>query len=112
MSQLSILKDETQAGPSAAASRTGFAGERGELLIALLVFAAAILYLWPMRDFLSFNADEGVTLAMAERILRGQVPYRDFFSLVTPGSPFLMALWFKIFDTSFLVARSVLLVYA
>jgi hypothetical protein len=86
--------------------------ECGELLIALAVFACALLYLWPLRDFLSFNADEGITLASAERILRGQVPYRDFFTFVTPGSPYLMALWFKLFGTSFTVARSVLLVFA
>jgi hypothetical protein len=77
-----------------------------------LVFAAALLYLWPLRDFLSFNADEGVTLTMAERILHGQVLYRDFFSCWTPGSPYLMALWFKLFGTTFVVARSVLMLYA
>jgi len=83
-----------------------------EVAIALAVFACALLYLWPLRDFLSFNADEGITLASAERILRGQVPYRDFFSFVTPLSPYLTALWFKVFGTSILVSRSILLIYA
>ena len=73
---------------------------------------AACLYLWPLRDFVTFNANEGITLAGAERILQGQVPYRDFFTFVTPGSPYLMALWFKLFGSSFVVARSVMLVYA
>jgi hypothetical protein len=45
--------------------------ERGEVLIALGIFAAAVLYLWPLRDYLAFNADEGITLGNAERILRG-----------------------------------------
>ena len=85
---------------------------RTELLLALAVFFAACLYLWPLRDFVTFNANEGITLAGAERILQGQVPYRDFFSFVTPGSPYLMALWFKLFGSSFVVARSVMLVYA
>ena len=83
-----------------------------ELLIALAIFLFACVYLWPLRDFTSFNADEGITLCGADRILRGQVPYRDYFSFVTPGSQYLMAFWFKLFGTSFVVARSVLLVYA
>lgn len=85
---------------------------RTERLLALAVFFATCLYLWPLRDFVTFNANEGITLAGAERILQGQVPYRDFFSFVTPGSPYLMALWFKLFGSSFVVARSVVLVYA
>ena len=84
---------------------------RSELLIALAVFLAACLYLWPLRDFVSFNADEGIILSDADRILRGQVPYRDFFSLYTPGSYFLLALAFKLFGQSLVVARSILLVY-
>jgi hypothetical protein len=82
-----------------------------ELWIALLVFAFAVLYLWPLRDFVSFNADEGIVLAMAERIAHGQVAYRDFFSFVTPASPYLMALWFKLFGSSYAGARSILLLY-
>jgi 4-amino-4-deoxy-L-arabinose transferase-like glycosyltransferase len=85
---------------------------RTELFIALAIFCAACLYLWPLRDFVTFNANEGITLAGAERILQGQVPYRDFFTFVTPGSPYLMALWFKLFGSTFVVARSVMLVYA
>ncbi len=83
-----------------------------ELFLVLAIFCAACLYLWPLRDFVTFNANEGITLAGAERILQGQVPYRDFFTFVTPGSPYLMALWFKLFGSSFVVARSVMLVYA
>ena len=74
-------------------------------------FLAACLYLWPLRDFVTFNADEGIILSDADRILRGQVPYRDFFSLYTPGSYFLLALAFKLFGQSLVVARSILLVY-
>jgi hypothetical protein len=85
---------------------------RDELLIALGVFAAAIVFLWPLRCFLSFNADEGITLVSADRILRGQVPYRDFFIFITPGSAYLTALWFRVFGASYLVPRSILLVYA
>lgn len=85
--------------------------KRRDLLIALAIFVGAILYLWPLRNFVNFNADEGIILSDADRILRGQVPYRDFFSLYTPGSYFLLALVFKVFGQSILVARTVLLFY-
>jgi 4-amino-4-deoxy-L-arabinose transferase-like glycosyltransferase len=89
----------------------GLDWQRGDSLTALAVFAGTILYLSPLRDLLIFNGDEGITLESAERILRGQLPYRDFFSFVTPGSYYLMALCFKLFGTSFLVARDVLLFF-
>ena len=41
----------------------------------------------------------------AERILAGQIPYRDFFSFYTPGSYYLLAGLFRIFGDSFAVAR-------
>src|SRR5262249_31781162 len=47
----------------------------------------------------------------AERILHGQVLYRDFFSFFTPGSYYLLALLFRIFGDSFLVARTALAVF-
>jgi hypothetical protein len=87
MSQGSTLRAKTQFVPALFAGKGTSGQERGDRWIALLVFAAAILYLWPLRDFLSFNADEGVTLTMAERILQGQIPYRDFFTFVTPRLP-------------------------
>lgn len=46
----------------------------------------------------------------AERILHGEVPYRDFFSFYTPGSFYLLALLFRIFGDSFSVARTSLAV--
>lgn len=84
---------------------------RDELFTAVAVFFAACLFLWPLRDFVSFNADDGFTLVAAERILRGQLPYRDYFTFIMPGSPYLMATWFKLFGSSYAVAKSVLLVY-
>jgi 4-amino-4-deoxy-L-arabinose transferase-like glycosyltransferase len=42
------------------------------------------------------DADEGIIVTGAERILRGQVPYRDFFSELGPASFYLQALIFKL----------------
>ena len=44
----------------------------------------------------------------AQRILRGDVLYRDFFSFYTPGSYYLLALIFKLFGSSIVVARTAL----
>jgi hypothetical protein len=85
---------------------------RSELFIALAVFFCACLYLWPLRDFVTFNADEGFTLVGAERILRGQVPYRDFFSFYTLGSFYQTAILFKLFGNSLVVAHTALIAYA
>jgi hypothetical protein len=54
--------------------------------------------------------DEGIILQGAQRILRGQVLYRDFFSFLTPGSFYLHALLFRIFGNGFLVPRTALAV--
>lgn len=60
---------------------------RRDLLLGGTVFVAvavAVWWLWANRFFLSL--DEGIYLSGAQRILRGQVPYRDFFVLTGPGS--------------------------
>jgi hypothetical protein len=83
-----------------------------ERFIALAVFFSAGLYLWRFRDFVTFDGDEGFTLVGAERILRGQIPYRDFFASYTLGSFYQTAILFKLFGDSLIVARTALLVYA
>src|SRR5438445_9109397 len=57
-----------------------------ERWIAFGIFTLSILYLGVFRSYLTLNPDEGNTLQGAQRVLQGKVPYRDFFSLVTPGS--------------------------
>src|ERR1019366_1300280 len=85
---------------------------RSELFIALAVFFCACLCLWPLRDFVKFDGDEGFVLVGAERILRGQIPYRDFSAFYTLGSFYQMAILFKLFGDSLTVARTALLGYA
>ena len=65
---------------------------------------SALLRLHPI------NGDEGIVLQGAQRVLEGEVPYRDFFSFFTPGSYYWLALFFKVFGSSILVARAVLMV--
>jgi hypothetical protein len=79
--------------------------------VALVAFAAACLYLQFFRSFTTLHSDEGIVLEGAERILRGQVPYRDFFSFYTPGSYYWTALLFRVFGNSMLAPRTVLMIY-
>jgi 4-amino-4-deoxy-L-arabinose transferase-like glycosyltransferase len=77
-----------------------------ESLLPTLIFGVSLLYLWLFRHYSLMDPDEGIVLQGAERILRGEVPYRDFFSFYTPGSFYLVASLFKVFGDSFVFARS------
>jgi hypothetical protein len=81
-----------------------------ERWIALAIFVVCCLYFRLFYDYTLLNADEGILLQGAQRILEGQVLYRDFFSYFTPGSFYWLALLFKVFGSSFLVARTALIV--
>lgn len=68
----------------------------------LLALSIAFLFLY-LRTFhvltvpFAANGDEVLFFSRAIRILHGQVVYRDFFELVTPGTELLYALGFKLF---------------
>lgn len=77
-----------------------------ERLLVLALFLLSFLYLCLFRHFTAMEPDEGILLQGAQRILAGQVLYRDFFSFYTPGSYYALALLFKIFGSSLPVART------
>ncbi len=84
-------------------------GERAKAVLLWLLFILALL--GPLQylhlTFLEFSSgDEGMLLAGALRILHGQVPYRDFFFFVAPGSLYLIAGWLHLFGTTLVAARS------
>jgi hypothetical protein len=54
-----------------------------------LAAAVAAWLLWSNRFFVSL--DEGIYLAGGQRILRGQVPYRDFLAITGPGTFWIQA---------------------
>jgi 4-amino-4-deoxy-L-arabinose transferase-like glycosyltransferase len=81
-----------------------------ERVLPLLIFAICFAYLCIFLRYSTLEPDEGIVLQGAERILAGQVPYRDFFSFYTPGSFYLVALLFRAFGDSFVVARTSLAV--
>ncbi len=79
-----------------------------DLGLASAIFLLAVGYLWLFRRYTFIEPDEGIILQGAQRILRGEVLYRDFFSFFTPGSYYFVALIFKIFGSSIIVARTAL----
>jgi hypothetical protein len=79
--------------------------------LALLVFTAAGLYLQFFKSYTTLHSDEGIVLEGAERILRGQVLYRDFFSFFTPGSYYWTAFLMRVFGNSILAPRTALMIY-
>jgi len=81
---------------------------RSERYIALAIFLLSFLYLCILRRYSWIDPDEGIILQGAQRILDGQVLYRDFFSFFTPGSYYLFALVFRVFGDSYLVAHTAL----
>jgi 4-amino-4-deoxy-L-arabinose transferase-like glycosyltransferase len=72
---------------------------------APLLFLLSFIYLCIFRHLATMEPDEGILLQGAQRILAGQVPYRDFFSFYTPGSYYLLAALFRILGSSIVVAR-------
>ena len=86
-------------------------GSRTERAVALTVFVTACAYLSVFRRYTAMEPDEGIVLQGAQRILGGEVLYRDFFSFFTPGSYYFLALIFKIFGSSIIVARTALVIF-
>jgi 4-amino-4-deoxy-L-arabinose transferase-like glycosyltransferase len=81
-----------------------------ERWLTVAVFLVAFGYLLIFRHYTTIEPDEGIVLQGAQRILRGEVLYRDFFSFLTPGSFYFQALLFKLFGNSFVVPRVTLAV--
>ena len=80
-------------------------GRRLEWLGTAIVVAAAM---WYWLQFFNRNTnllDEGSTAAQALRVVRGELIYRDFFTVVTPGSYYTAAWLFQLFGAHLMVLR-------
>jgi hypothetical protein len=76
----------------------------------MAVFVLTSLWLWWMvaRRF-SLTFDEGIYVDGSRRILSGQVPYRDFFILMGPGTFWLQALALRVFGITLAASRAVMI---
>ena len=112
--QTAAVPDDQATARSDSAGRVPDAGtylperSRPEQYLALAIFLLSFLYLYVLRRYTWIDPDEGIILQGAQRILDGQVLYRDFFSFFTPGSYYLFALVFRVFGDSYLVAHTAL----
>jgi 4-amino-4-deoxy-L-arabinose transferase-like glycosyltransferase len=73
--------------------------------VALVLTLVALAYI-----VLGFNRglsiyDEAIPVVAATRILDGDRPYRDFWVIYPPGQLYLLAVLFKVFGASLIVAR-------
>jgi hypothetical protein len=107
MAEISSQKDVTGpacnslSGNRAAAIPGRLAGLIGMVVVGL----AAIALCAPFMRSIFWLADEGVLLNGAERMLRGNRLYVDFFEFLPPGGFVVTAAWFWIAGISLLSAR-------
>jgi hypothetical protein len=78
-------------------------------LIVLVVVALAYLSLFCHSE--SIPTAVGANLVPAERLLKGEVPYRDFYKIQTPGILLINAAAFRMFGTTLLTAMAAVLVF-
>ena len=72
---------------------------RDPLLWVSVLFTTALCA--PFFRYVFWLGDEGVLLHGAERLLRGEALYRDFFEFLPPGSFVLVAAWMKVIGPDF-----------
>lgn len=97
--------DEEQAGRRALRRAPWTtAAVRGLLLLCLAVFSAGTLTFYMPRSVGSY--DEGLILFGAARVLAGDLPYRDFWTMYSPAAFYAPALLFAAFGESVLVLRA------
>ena len=72
--------------------------------IALVVVSIVAQLAW--MDATVGTYDEGLVLVGADRVLRGDLPYRDFWTLYGPGSYYLLAGLFRLFGELALFERA------
>src|SRR4051794_24097620 len=87
-------------------------GLRLPLIEPLVVGAGAVAvagaYAWRARFGIDLG-DEGYFLDLAARVMRGELPYRDFDTYYTPGIFYLYAATFSVFGISISAARMVMI---
>jgi hypothetical protein len=101
----------TPAPPTAAEAGRLAALARDRIVLPLVWLAsAAWMLVYLRRGWVPH--DEGTLAQSAERVLRGELPHRDFVDLYTGGLSYLNALSFRVFGETLLSPRIVLFFFA
>lgn len=107
-------ENETAAEANRGRAVTGGASqrlERGPLLPLAVLVAAGLIYACVFCRAESIPTAVGANLVPAERMLKGEVPYRDFYKIQTPGILLINAALFMMFGTSLLTAVTAVFVF-
>ena len=81
---------------------------RGRRLEWICTTLLLVVGAWYWLQYFNRNSnllDEGSTAAQALRIVKGELIYRDFFTVVTPGSYYTVAWLFEMFGATLMVLR-------
>ncbi len=78
---------------------------KGKRLISPLIFTLGSLYYLYLQRAHPLIGEEFMLFLQGERVLEGEIPYRDFFQFITPGSIYLSALLFKLIGTKLTVIK-------
>ena len=87
----------------------GHPDSRADRWLLALLLAATALYLWDLRPYGLMLLDEGYVVHAAQRMLGGELLYRDIFAHYAPLLYHALALAFAIAGPSILVSRTVYL---
>lgn len=71
----------------------------------LLIALCSTTYFYSFMNVLLHRTDEGTLINGAVRVAEGQIPYRDFFEVMGPGTFYWLALFFKCFGTTWTATR-------
>jgi len=85
---------------------------RAENIIQSIFIALLILILIFSYTHGFIPHDEGWIINPADRISQGQLPYRDFHYIYTPGVAYTIGLVFKIFGPSIVLSRIITLIFS
>ena len=78
-------------------------------LKALMLFLLTSIYYYLFVRVLWRVGDEGTLVYGAQRVVEGDLPYRDFFEVMGPASFYWLGLFFKVFGVHVAVSRGLLL---
>src|SRR5580704_15170186 len=77
---------------------------RSRWSLAALFFIALLFQVIVIRRQITYY-DEALELYCAERVLHGQLPYRDFWTMYGPAQFYVLAAFFKVLGISVWVGR-------
>src|SRR4051812_3105389 len=91
------------AGPSSHENRLHFTGKTWITLLVVLLISAAYAGFYLKRGWIPH--DDGAFALSAQRVMRGELPHRDFQEIYTGGLAFLNAGAMRIFGDRLVVMR-------